>query len=182
MDTTGLNGFLDHTSVRRGFYRRPDKMIRQKYRNLIKNIFVRGVSPKKLALTISLGIFIGTIPVLWGSTLICVVLAFLFRLNQLSIQAANFLVYPLQLVLIVPLYRIGASIFPWGPSVSPEIFSKGIKYDWMGNLVPMAAATLKALAAWLLIASPVVILLYFLLWAIFARMPRFKNLSGNDHG
>ena len=155
-------------------------MIRQKYRILIKNLFTQGVSPQKLALTISLGILIGTIPVLWGSTLICVVLAFLFRLNQLGIQAANYLVYPLQIVLIVPFYRIGAAIFPWGPPVSPDIFSIGIKNAWMGNFVPIAAATVKALAAWFLIASPVVILLYFLLWAIFARMPRFNNLSGND--
>jgi uncharacterized protein (DUF2062 family) len=155
-------------------------MIRQKYRNLIKNIFTQGVSPRKLALTISLGIFIGTIPVLWGSTLICALLAFAFRLNQLSIQAANYLVYPLQIVLIVPFYRIGAGIFPWGPSVSADLFSIGIKNAWMGNFVPMAAATVKALAAWFLIASPVVILLYFLLWAVFARMPRFNNVSGDD--
>jgi uncharacterized protein (DUF2062 family) len=155
-------------------------MIRNTYRNLIKNLFAQGVSPKKLALTISLGIFIGTVPVLWGSTLICAVLAVVFRLNQPSIQAANYLVYPLQIVLIVPFYRIGAVIFPWGPSVSPDIFSKGIKIAWMGNLVPIAAATLKALAAWFLIVSPVVVLLYFLLWIIFARMPRFNNLSGNE--
>ena len=157
-------------------------MIRQKYRNLIKNIFVQGVSPKKLALTISLGIFIGIIPVLWGSTLICALLAFAFRLNQLSIQAANFLVYPIQIVLIIPFYRIGAGIFPWGQSVSPDIFAKGIKNAWMGNLVPMAAATVKALAAWLLIASPLTLLLYFLLWAVFTRMPRFNRVSGNDNG
>lgn len=156
-------------------------MFRQKFRILIKNIFVQGVSPRKLALTISLGIFIGTIPVLWGSTLICALLAFAFRLNHLSIQAANYLVYPLQIVLIIPFYRIGTGIFPWGPSVSPDIFSKGIKYDWMGNFVPMAAATVKALAAWLLIASPLALLLYFLLWAVFARTPRFNNVSAKNH-
>ena len=157
-------------------------MIRQKYRSLLKNLFTQGISPRKLALTISLGVFIGTIPVLWGSTLICAVLAVVFRLNQLSIQAANYLVYPLQIVLIVPFYRIGAGIFPWGPSVSPDIFSKGIKTAWMGNFVPIAAATLKALAIWFLIVSPVVVLLYFLLWAVFARMPRFNNASGSDNG
>ena len=151
-------------------------MIRLTYRKLIKNIFVQGVSPQKLALTISLGIFIGTVPILWGSTLICAILAVVFRLNQLSIQAANYLVYPIQIVLIIPFYRIGAGIFSWGPSVSPDIFSKGIKNEWMGNFIPIAVATLKAIAAWFLIASPLVVLLYFLLWAIFVRMPRFHNL------
>lgn len=155
-------------------------MIRRKYRNLIKNIFVQGVSPRKLALTISLGIFIGTVPLLWGSTLICAVLAVAFRLNQLSIQAANYLVYPLQIALIVPFYRMGARIFPWGPSVSLDIVSKGMKNDWAGNFVPIAAATLKASAAWFLIASPLAAVLFFLLWTIFARMPRFNNVSDND--
>jgi len=155
--------------------------MRQKFRKLIKNIFVQGVSPKKLALTISLGIFIGTIPVLWGSTLICAVIAVVFRLNQLSIQAANYLVYPLQIALIVPFYRIGSAIFPWGPSVSLDIFSKGMKHDWMGNFVPIVAATLKALAAWFLIATPLTVVLYLILWTIFARMPRFNNVSGDDY-
>ena len=155
-------------------------MIRRKLSNLIKNIFVQGVSPRKLALTISLGIFIGTVPILWGSTLICAVLAVSLRLNQPSIQAANYLVYPMQLALIVPFYRFGAGIFPWGPSLSLDIFSKGFKKEWMGNIIPIVAATLKALAAWFFIASPLAVLLYFLLWIIFARIPRLNNLSGND--
>ena len=156
-------------------------MIRRKFSNLLKNMFAQGVSPRKLALTISLGIFIGTVPVLWGSTLLCAVLAVLFRLNHPSIQAANYLVYPLQLALIVPFYRVGARIFPWGPSVSLDIFSKGIKNEWMGNFVPIVAATLKALAAWFLIAAPLAVVLYFILWTIFARMPRFNSVSGNDY-
>jgi uncharacterized protein (DUF2062 family) len=155
-------------------------MIRLKLTKLIKNIFVQGVSPRELALTISLGIFIGTVPVLWGSTLICAVLAVVFRLNQPSIQAANYLAYPIQLVLIVPFYRMGAGIIPWGPSVSLDIFSKGITQEWTGNLVPLAAATLKALAAWFLIASPLAVVLYLLLWTVFARLPRFKDVTGND--
>ena len=156
-------------------------MIRRKFSNLLKNMFAQGVSPRKLALTISLGIFIGTVPVLWGSTLLCAVLAVLFRLNHPSIQAANYLVYPLQLALIVPFYRVGARIFPWGPSVSLDIFSKGIKNEWMGNFVPIVLATLKALGAWVLITSPLAVVLYFLLWTIFARMPRLNNVSGNDY-
>lgn len=131
-------------------------------------MFTQGVSPQKLAFTISLGIFIGTVPAIWGSTLICACLALFFRLNHPSIQAANYLVYPLQLALIVPFYRIGAAIIPWGPSVSLDIFSKGLSRELLGNFVPIVAATLKALAAWFLIAAPVAVLLYFILWTVFA--------------
>lgn len=152
-------------------------MMRKKLTDLLKNMFTQGVSPRKLAFTISLGIFIGTIPAIWGSTLLCAGLAVLFRLNHPSIQAANYLVYPLQLALIVPFYSIGAGIFPWGPSVSLEIFSKGINKEWLVNFVPLVAATLKALAAWFLIASPVAVLLYFVLWIVFAKVPGLKKVS-----
>ena len=154
--------------------------MRKKTIALLKNMFTQGVSPRKLAFTISLGIFIGTVPAVWGSALICAGLAVLFRLNHLGIQAANHLVYPLQLALIVPFYRIGADIFPWGPSLSAEMFSKGIKHAAMGSFVPIAVATVKALAAWFLIAAPVAVALYFFLWVVFVRMPRFNTAASDD--
>ncbi len=155
-------------------------MVRRKINNLVEKIFIQGITPKKLALTISLGIFIGSVPILWGSTLICAALAFIFRLNQPGIQAANYLVYPLQLALIVPFYRMGASIFPWGPSLPADIVLKEIMKNWLGNIVLILFATLKAIAVWFLIATPLSLLLYFLLFSLFARMPRFKEISGID--
>jgi uncharacterized protein (DUF2062 family) len=155
-------------------------MVRRKIRNLIEKIFIQGVTPQKLAGTISLGIFIGTVPVLWGSTIICAFFAFMFRLNQPGIQAANYLVYPIQIAMIVPFYRIGAKIFPWGPSVSVDIILKEIMKNWFGNIALILVATLKAIAVWLLVAAPLSLLLYFLLFSIFARMPRFMDVSGTD--
>jgi uncharacterized protein (DUF2062 family) len=155
-------------------------MVRRKIRNLVEKIFIQRISPQKLAMTISLGIFIGSVPILWGSTLICAALAFIFRLNQPGIQAANYLVYPLQLALIVPFYRMGARIFPWGPSLPADIILKEIMKNWLGNIALILVATLKAIAVWFLIATPLSLLLYFLLFSIFARMPRFKDVSDID--
>jgi len=151
--------------------------MRRKITDLLKNMFTQGVSPRKLAFTISLGAFIGTVPAVWGSALICAGLAVLFRLNHIGIQAANHLVYPLQIALIVPFYRIGAGLFPWGPSLSAEMFSKGIKNAAMGSFVPLAVATVKALAAWLLITAPLAVLLYFALWAVFSKRSGINKVS-----
>jgi uncharacterized protein (DUF2062 family) len=152
-------------------------MVRRRFRKLVKDIFVQGISPQKLALTLSLGIFVGTVPVLWGSTMVCAALAFKFKLNHAGIQAANYLVYPIQLALVVPFYYIGARIFPWGPPVSVDIILNELRKDWIGNLALILVATLKAIAVWLLVAAPLCVVLYFLLVSIFARMPRFKDLS-----
>jgi len=150
-------------------------MVRRKFRKLVKDIFVQGISPQKLALSLSLGVFIGTVPVLWGSTVVCAALAFKFRLNHPAIQAANYLVYPLQIALVVPLYLLGARVLPWGPPVSVDIILHEFRKDWLGNLALILFATFKALAAWLLVAAPLCVVLYFLLVSIFSRMSSLKD-------
>ena len=49
----------------------------------------QGVSPRRLALTLALGLAIGCIPVFGISTLVCLAIAFAMRLNLPAIQAAN---------------------------------------------------------------------------------------------
>src|SRR5262245_35096989 len=67
----------------------------------------QGVTPEKIALTVALGIALGVFPILGSSTVLCVIAGILIRLNQPIIQAVNYLVYPLQLVLLIPFYRAG---------------------------------------------------------------------------
>ena len=137
---------------------------------IIRKSLTQGISPRKLAISVALGIIIGIIPVVWGSTLICVILAFLLRLNQPCIQAANFLVYPLQIALFVPFHHLGAKIFPWGPSLSIETLLKGFRQDFAGNIALILLAALKAVAAWILTATPLAVLLYFILLTIFTKI------------
>jgi len=144
--------------------------IRGKFRALLKNLLTQGSSPRKLALTIALGVTVGMLPVVWGSTLLCALLAYLLRLNQAGIQAANYLAYPLQIALFVPFYRMGAKIIPWGPSASLEATIRHLKTGWVGEIPILLSATLKALAAWLLIALPAALLLYLLLLPILTRL------------
>src|ERR1039458_5629951 len=63
---------------------------------------MQGITPRRLAFTLSLGFAIGCIPVVGIPTFACVALALALRLNLPAIQAANYLVMPLQLILIVP--------------------------------------------------------------------------------
>ena len=71
----------------------------------------QGISPRRLALTLALGLAIGCIPVIGISTLVCIALAFALRLNLPAIQAANYAVMPLQLFLIFPFVRLGGWLF-----------------------------------------------------------------------
>ena len=145
-----------------------------------KNALLYGVSPRKLALTFAIGFVIGFLPLIWGATLLCASLAFLFRLNQTGIQAANYLAYPVQIALFVPFYRMGARIFPWGPSLSGEALAKGFKFDWAGDVTLVFIATLKAVGAWLLIAPPAAILFYLILRPVLSRMHAVQTVRDGD--
>ena len=145
--------------------------IRGTCRALGNNLLTQGISLRKLAFTIALGVTVGTLPVVWGSTLLCALLAYMLRLNQAGIQAANYLAYPLQIALFVPFYRMGAKIFTWGPSAQIEATIRHLKTGWIGGIPFLLSATLKALAAWLLIAPPAAMLLYFFLLQILTRLP-----------
>jgi uncharacterized protein (DUF2062 family) len=50
----------------------------------------QGMSPEKLAFTLSLGICFGIIPVLGLNAILLAIMAFMFRLNLPAIQLINF--------------------------------------------------------------------------------------------
>jgi len=142
--------------------------MRGRIKELVKKVAVQGISPHELALTIALGVAIGIIPIVMGATFICAGLAYFFRLNQPGIQAANYLAYPLQIALFLPFYQLGARMFASVSTLSEF------------NVFRMAMATLKALAAWLLIAPPVAVLIYFVLLPVLTRMLAVRTVPGID--
>jgi uncharacterized protein (DUF2062 family) len=80
-----------------------------------------GADPRKLAWSIALGLVIGINPLIGSTTLVCLGAALLFRLNLAASQLANHLVYPLEILLIIPFLRLGASVFRTGPiPLSPK--------------------------------------------------------------
>jgi uncharacterized protein (DUF2062 family) len=71
----------------------------------------RGATPSNLAWSLATGLLIGINPLLGSTTLLCLAAAFLFRLNIAASQLTNHLMYPLQLILVLPLIRLGSLAF-----------------------------------------------------------------------
>src|SRR5690349_7294474 len=88
----------------------------------IQGVMTCGLTPRKLAMTLCVGAAVGVMPLLWGVTLICIMLAHILRLNQVALQSINYLLYPLQLALLVPFFKLGEWLFPWGPPVPRHLF------------------------------------------------------------
>ena len=74
-----------------------------------------GASPEKLAWSIAAGLLIGINPILGSTTLLCLALAFIFRLNVAASQLGNHIVYPLELLLIIPFIHAASRIFRTEP-------------------------------------------------------------------
>jgi len=70
-----------------------------------------GASPRQLALALAVGAVIGINPLFGSATVFCIAAAWLFRLNYVAAQIANFVVYPFQIALFFVFIRIGNAVF-----------------------------------------------------------------------
>ncbi|MFZ1086008.1 MAG: DUF2062 domain-containing protein [Terracidiphilus sp.] len=125
---------------------------------------LQGLTLEKLSFTISLGITLGVTPVLGSTALLCTLAAVAFRLNLAAIQLVNWLVYPLQLVLLIPFYRIGGWMFGTRPSeLSVVYILELIRTNVLHAIATLWIVTIHAVMAWLLFGSIATGLLYLLL-------------------
>lgn len=94
------------------------------YRRIALPIFAllrMGATPQKLAWSIASGLLIGINPILGSTTVLCLAIAFVFRLNVAASQIGNHVVYPLQLILIFPFIHLGNRVFDAPPMpLSPK--------------------------------------------------------------
>jgi uncharacterized protein (DUF2062 family) len=120
-----------------------------------------GMSLKKSSLCIAAGIVLGIFPVLGMTTLLCMVAAFVFRLNLPAIQMVNYLVYPLQLILIAPFYGIGRWLFTeQNRGLINENLISQFQTDFWGSMATLGDLTLYAILTWLIISPLFVLLIY----------------------
>lgn len=81
----------------------------------VTKLLRQGITPEKIAMSIAWGIVIGIFPVVGTTTLLCAIVAIVLRLNLPIIQLANWLVYPLQITLLLPFFFTGAYVLGSGP-------------------------------------------------------------------
>lgn len=120
-----------------------------------------GISPCGLAWALAIGALIGSMPLAWGTTLLCFGAAMVLRLNPLAVQIGNLASWPLQIVLALPYFRLGEAWFgaSW-PSVGPAPGWRHLASDPLGVLRALVVKNGAALGAWALTAPLLLPLLY----------------------
>jgi hypothetical protein len=151
----------------------------EKLKQWAANWLRQGLSPRRLALTLSLGFAIGCIPVVGIPTLVCAGLALALRLNLPAIQAANYVAMPLQLLLVVPFVKLGGWLFDAGPIHAAQV--KALLHTPPVDLISQLGGIFgHALLAWLLIAIPAVALLTWVLTVLLRRVTALEPAQAGD--
>lgn len=125
------------------FWQRPAKVLRR--------LLHQGTTPSRLAFSVALGATVGLAPLVWGTSLLCAVLAWRLKLNHLAVQFGNYACYPLQIVLFVPFLLAGQKVFIFEAPSTLTVWQSALDSGPLAFLRTFWLANLYALAVWLLV-------------------------------
>src|SRR5487761_117909 len=121
---------------------------------LILELLSQGITPHKIALTIALGVVLGVTPVLGSTTILCAAAAVVFGINLPLIQVVNYVVYPLQLLLLIPFIQAGQWLFRQPPlPFSFAQLTALLRLRFWQTLAMLWEYTLHGLIAWLILGG-----------------------------
>ncbi len=118
----------------------------------------QGTTPSRLAWTMAAGVAFGIFPILGSTSLVCFLVACVFKLNQPVIHLVSTLVLPLHLALILVFIRFGQQLHG-AELISgniPELLAKFFNDPW-AFVKEYALPAWRGIQAWALVA-PVILL------------------------
>lgn len=136
----------------------------------LRALLRQGITPTRLALSMASGLTIGIFPVLGTTTAICTMLAIVLRMNLLAIQLGNWLIYPLQLVLVVPFLIMGERIFGSTTNLDPSHVADLLRTDVLLAIQTVSRVIVHGAFAWVLCAPLVFLTAYVVLLPLFRLM------------
>jgi uncharacterized protein (DUF2062 family) len=142
----------------------------------ILDLLRQGVTPEKIALSVALGVALGVFPVLGSTTALCALGALVLRLNLPAIQIVNYFVYPLQIALLVPFFRLGERLFraPHLPLSVPQIYAM-IHANMWNAIRSLWTTTWHAILVWCMFAPVFVAIVYAILAPALRRVLRRQS-------
>lgn len=147
----------------------------------IIELLKQGVTPEKMALSIALGIAFGIFPALGWTTGLCAIAAVALRLNLPAIQIVNYFMYPAQIALLIPFWRLGEGLFraPHLAISVPQIYAMIHANAWTAIRL-LWATTWHAIIVWSLAAPLIVAAIYVILTPLLRRVLRRQTSSAAE--
>lgn len=128
----------------------------------LKQLLNAGLTPTKMAQALSIGFVLGMTPLLGISSLLAVLIAAMFRLNQVAIQVANWAAYPAQILLFIPYIRAGEWLLGMESiAVSPTEIASMFNEDFYASLQIYGRSLAAGFTAWAVTAIPLSVALNY---------------------
>ena len=157
-----------------------ESFLRRRLVRPVLNLLRQGITPGRLALSLAFGCTIGIFPALGLTSLLCIVVAAMFRLNHAAIQLTNWIVYPLQFILLIPFVRLGERLFGADPlPLSVGQIAAVAKEHPLQVFTMFGTSLLEAMAGWMVVGLPLTALIYFALLSLLRRALRKTSATAD---
>lgn len=125
-------------------------------------------SVERTAICLALGLVIGVMPLIWGTSVLCFLVAWTFRLNHILIQGVNYLLYPVHIGLLWPFFHFSTLLFGHSAPVDVTLLHRinTLSLDMISEIL---VANMYALLLWLMLSVCCIPPLYFLFTFILRR-------------
>jgi uncharacterized protein (DUF2062 family) len=153
--------------------------IQRKLVRPIIDLLKQGVTPEKMALSLALGATLGIFPALGWTTALCVIAALALRLNLPAIQIVNYFMYPAQIALLIPFFRLGEWMFH-APRLAisvPQIYAMIHANVWSAIRL-LWTTTWHAIVVWCVLAPVIAGIVYIILMPVLRRA--LRRLQGGQ--
>lgn len=150
-----------------------DGFIQRKLLRPIIGLLKQGVTPEKMAQSLALGVTFGIFPALGWTTALCAIAALVLHLNLPAIQMVNYFMYPAQIALLIPFFRLGEWLFGarrLATSV-PQMYAMIHTNVWSAIRL-LWTTTWHAIVVWCVIAPVIAAIVYAVLTPMLRRVSR----------
>ena len=129
-----------------------------------------GLTPEKLAFSITIGFVAGLFPVIGATTILSLLFAMLFRQNLLVVQSVQWIVAIVQILLIIPFMQIGAYILNAHTiHISIQQINLAFQPGIISGIKTVGIFHLYAILTWGLLIIPAGTVSYFSLLSVFQK-------------
>jgi len=136
----------------------------QKFKGLLK----QGLTPRELALSISIAGLIGVFPIYGTTTFVLAFLALRLKLNMPIMIAVSYVLTPAQILLIIPFARVGEFLFGFETlGMDMESMQNAYADGILEVFSQYSGRLVLAVGGWVIIAAPVAVLIYIVLFQVF---------------
>ena len=135
------------------------------------NIIPRdGLTPEKLALSVTIGLIGGLFPVIGFTSLLSLALTAAFRQNLAVVQSVNWILTMVQVFLIIPFMRLGAMLWEQHPiSITIGQIERAFQPGILEGLQTIGVFHLYGILAWSILVIPAGAFSYYALLFAFRK-------------